>query len=84
QFDLFVYTVNADNSIGKLQAANFFAVDPDVVTIAAVPGRYLLRVSPTIPHGDSYTGQVSLENKVSPAIQGGISTPTFQNFQAPS
>ncbi|HYX31066.1 MAG TPA: hypothetical protein VE863_21195, partial [Pyrinomonadaceae bacterium] len=38
QFDLFVYTLNADGSVGKLQAANFFAVDPDVVTIAAVSG----------------------------------------------
>ncbi len=84
QFDLFVYTVNADNSIGKLQAANFFAVDPDVVTISAVSGRYLLRVSPTIPQGDSYTGKVTLENKVGAAVQGGISTPTFQNFQPPA
>ena len=84
QFDLFVYTLNADGSVGKLQAANFFAVDPDVVTIAAVSGKYLLRVSPTIPHGDSYTGKASLEQKVGPATQGGISTPVFQNFQAPS
>lgn len=84
QFDLFVYTVNGDGSTGKLQAANFFAVDPDVVTIAAVSGQYLLRVSPTIPLGDSYTGKVTLEQKVGPATQGGISTPTFQNFQAPA
>src|SRR5580765_4042672 len=26
QFDLFVYTLNSDGSLGKLQAANFFAV----------------------------------------------------------
>jgi hypothetical protein len=44
QFDLFVYTLNGDGSLGKLQAANFFAVNPDVVTIAAVSGQYLLRV----------------------------------------
>src|ERR1043166_3621562 len=84
QFDLFVYTLNGDGSIGKLQAANFFAVDPDVVTIAAVSGKYLLRVSPTIPHGDSFTGKASLEQKVGPANQAGISTPGFQNFQPPS
>ncbi len=84
QFDLFVFTINPDNTIGKLQAANFFAVNPDVVTISATPGRYLLRVSPTIPEGDSYLGKVTLENKVGAAIQGGISTPTFQNFQAPA
>src|SRR5213078_1650649 len=84
QFDLFVYTLKADGSLGKLQAANFFAVDPDVVTIAAVSGRYLLRVSPTIPDGDSYTGKATLEQKVGPANQAGISAATFQNFQAPS
>jgi photosystem II stability/assembly factor-like uncharacterized protein len=84
QFDLFVYTVNANNSIGKLQAANFFAVNPDVVTISAVSGRYLLRVSPTIPEGDSFTGKVTLDPKGAAAVQGGISTPTFQNFAAPT
>src|SRR5260221_1028221 len=84
QFDLFVYTLNSDGSLGKLQAANFFAVNPDVVTISAISGKYLLRVSPTIPLGDSYTGSATLEQKVRPAVQGGISTPTFQNFQSPS
>src|SRR6266853_2011456 len=84
QFDLFVYILNGDGSLGKLQAANFFAVNPDVVTISAVSGKYLLRVSPPIPLGDSYTGLVTLDQKVVPAVQGGISTPTFQNFQAPS
>ena len=83
QFDLFVYTVNSDGSIGKLQAANFFAVNPDVVTISAVSGRYLFRVSPTIPLGDSYTGKASLEPKVGPAAQGTLSTPAFTNYQAP-
>lgn len=84
QFDLFVYTLDTNGSMGKLQAANFFAVNPDVVTISAVSGDYLLRVSPTIPEGDSFTGKASLEQKVGPAIQGGISTPAFQNFQAPA
>lgn len=84
QFDLFVYTLNSDGSIGKLQAANFFAVNPDVVTISAVSGNYLLRVSPTIPHGDSFTGRASLENKLGPAIQANGNAPTFQNFQAPA
>jgi hypothetical protein len=83
QFDLFVFTINADGSTGKLQAANFFAVNPDVVTISAVSGRYLLRVSPTIPLGDSYTGRASLEPKVGPAAQGPLSTPAFTNYQAP-
>jgi hypothetical protein len=84
QFDIFVYSLNADGSVGKLMAANFFAVDPDVVTIPAVSGKYLLRVSPTIPLGASYTGRATLEQKVGPATQGGISIPTFDNFQAPS
>lgn len=84
QFDLFVYTLNGDGSLGKLQAANFFAVNPDVIAISAISGKYLLRVSPTIPLGDSYTGSATLEPKVAPAVQGGISTPTFQNFQSPS
>src|SRR6266487_2516848 len=79
QFDIFVYSLNADGSVGKLMAANFFAVDPDVVTIPAVSGKYLLRVSPTIPLGASYTGRATLEQKVGPATQGGISIPTFDN-----
>jgi hypothetical protein len=84
QLDLFVFTLNADGSLGKLQAANFFAVNPDVVTIAAVPGRYLLRVAPTIPLGESYNGKVTLEQKVGAARPGGLSTPAFQNLAAPA
>src|SRR5260370_13602389 len=39
QYDTFVFKLNPDNSLGPLIAANFFAVDPDVVTISAVAGR---------------------------------------------
>src|ERR1700730_17239332 len=42
QYDIFVYKLNPDNSLGPLIAANFTAVDPDVVTISAVSGNYLL------------------------------------------
>src|ERR1700730_3108413 len=47
QYDIFVFKLNPDNSLGPLIAANFFAVDPDVVTVSAVAGRYLLRIAPT-------------------------------------
>src|SRR5256714_15363388 len=30
QYDIFIYRLNADNSLGPLQAANYFPVDPDV------------------------------------------------------
>src|SRR5438552_16197633 len=44
QYDIFAFKLNPDNSLGPLIAANFFAVDPDVVTISAVSGKYLLRI----------------------------------------
>jgi hypothetical protein len=56
QYDLFVFKLNPDNSLGSLVAANFFAVDPDVVTISAVSGKYLLRIAPTIAQSAGRVG----------------------------
>lgn len=84
QFDIFIYKLNADNSPGPLIAANFFMVNPDVSTIPAVSGKYLLRVSPTIPLGDSITGKITLEQKQPAATAGTGSAPQFDNFQAPT
>jgi hypothetical protein len=84
QYDIFVYRLNADNSLGQLTAANFFAVDPDVVTISAIAGKYLLRIAPTINQGDTLTTKVTLEQKVAAANAGQGIAPRFQRFQAPS
>ena len=84
QYDIFVYRLNADDSLGQLTAANFFAVDPDVVTISAIAGKYLLRIAPTINQGDTLTTKITLEQKVAaaPTPASGVA-PRFQRFQAP-
>src|SRR6266852_2345737 len=85
QYDIFVYKVvtPANNPPGPLLAANFFAVDPDVVTIPAVSGTYLLRIAPTIAQGDTTTTRISLEQKVAAAPTGAGLTPRYQTYQAP-
>ncbi len=86
QYDIFVYKVltPANNPPGPLMAANFFAVDPDVVTIPAVSGTYLLRIAPTIAQGDVTTTKISLEQKVAAATVGGGLAPRYQTYQAPA
>ncbi len=83
QYDIFVYKLNPDSSLGSLVAANFFAVDPDVVTISAISGQYLLRIAPTIPQGDTTTTKISLEQKVAAAPAASGVAPRFQRYQAP-
>ena len=83
QYDIFVYKLNPDDTLGPLVAANFFAVDPDVTTISAISGKYLLRIAPTIAQGDITTTTVSLEQKISGAPTGTGLAPRFENFQAP-
>ena len=83
QYDIFVYKLNPDNSLGALTAANFFAVDPDVVTIAAISGNYLLRIAPTIAQGDITTTKITYEQKVGAAAIGSGIAPRFQRYQAP-
>ncbi|HEY0406751.1 MAG TPA: FG-GAP-like repeat-containing protein, partial [Pyrinomonadaceae bacterium] len=83
QFDIFIYKLNPDNSLGPLIAANFFQVNPDVTTIPAVSGRYLLRVAPTIPLGDSINAAVTLEQKPPAATAATGAAPRYENFQAP-
>src|SRR5256714_9595116 len=82
QYDIFVYRLNADNSLGSLVAANFFAVDPDVLTISAQSGKYLLRIAPTINQGDTLTTKVTLEQKVAAAAPASGTAPRFQSYQA--
>jgi hypothetical protein len=82
QYDIFVYKLNADNSLGSLVAANFFAVDPDVLTISAQSGKYLLRIAPTINQGDALTTKVTLEQKVAAAAPASGTAPRFQRYQA--
>jgi hypothetical protein len=85
QYDIFVYKVvnPASNPPGPLMAANFFAVDPDVVTIPAVSGTYLLRIAPTIAQGDITTTKITLEQKINGATAGAGLAPRYQNYQAP-
>src|SRR4029077_5258571 len=83
QYDIFVYKLNADNSLGSLVAANFFAVDPDVVTISAVSGKYLLRIAPTIAQGDTTTTKITLEQKVAAATTASGLAPRYQSYQGP-
>jgi hypothetical protein len=85
QYDIFVYKVvtPANNPPGPLMAANFFAVDPDVVTIPAVSGTYLLRIAPTIAQGDITTTKISLESKAAAAAIGAGLAPRYQTYQAP-
>jgi hypothetical protein len=83
QYDIFVYKLNPNNSLGPLIAANFFAVDPDVVTIPAVSGNYLLRIAPTIAQGDITTTKVTFEQKISSATVGSGPAPRFERYQAP-
>lgn len=85
QYDLFVFKVvtPANNPPGPLMAANFFAVDPDVATIPAVSGTYLIRIAPTIAQGDVTTTKITLEPKVAAAPVGAGLAPRFQNYQAP-
>src|SRR6185312_7624554 len=83
QYDLFVYKLNADNSLGSLVAANFFAVDPDVVTISAISGKYLLRIAPTIAQGDMTTTRITLEQKVAAAPVGSGLAPRYQSYKGP-
>jgi hypothetical protein len=83
QYDLFVFKLNPDNSLGSLVAANFFAVDPDVVTISAVSGKYLLRIAPTIAQGDTTTTKITFEQKIARAPVGSGIAPRFQRYQAP-
>ncbi len=85
QYDIFVYKVvnPANNPPGPLVAANFFAVDPDVVTISAISGTYLLRIAPTIAQGDVTTTTVTLEQKGSAAPVGTGIAPRYQNYVSP-
>jgi hypothetical protein len=85
QYDIFVYKIvtPANNPPGPLMAANFFAVDPDVVTIPAISGTYLLRIAPTIAQGDTTTTKISLEQKVAAAPLGPGLAPRYQTYQAP-
>jgi hypothetical protein len=85
QYDIFVYKVvnPASNPPGPLMAANFFAVDPDVVTIPAVSGTYLLRIAPTIAQGDITTTKITLEQKISGTTAGPGLAPRYQNYPAP-
>src|SRR5439155_163382 len=83
QYDIFVFKLNPDNSLGPLVAANFFAVDPDVVTISAVSGKYLLRIAPTIAQGDTTTTRITYEQKIGGAPTGAGLSPRFQRYQAP-
>jgi hypothetical protein len=83
QYDIFVYKLNVDNSLGSLVAANFFAVDPDVVTISAISGNYLLRIAPTIAQGDTSTTKITLEQKVAAAPIGPGLAPRYQNYHGP-
>ncbi|MCU1267608.1 MAG: hypothetical protein JWM21_3926 [Acidobacteria bacterium] len=83
QYDIFVYKLNPDNSLGSLIAANFFAVDPDVATIPALSGKYLLRIAPTIAQGDTTTTKITLEQKVAAAPSGTGLAPRYQNYQGP-
>jgi hypothetical protein len=83
QFDIFIYKVNPDNSLGPLIAANFFQVNPDVATIPALSGKYLLRIAPTIPLGDSITAKVTLEQKPAAAARATGRAPSYESFHAP-
>src|SRR5256714_6175940 len=82
QYDIFVYRLNADNSLGSLVAANFFAVDPDVLTISAQSGKYLLRIAPTINQGESLATEVTLDQKVAAAAPASGTAPRFQRYRA--
>src|SRR5260370_6603886 len=84
QYDTFVFKLNPDNSLGPLIAANFFAVDPDVATISAVSGKYLLRIAPTIAQGDATATKVTYEQKIGAAPAGSGLSPRFQRYHAPS
>ncbi len=84
QYDVFVFKFDGPNNTpGSLIAANFFAVDPDVLTIPAVSGSYLLRIAPTIAQGDITTTKITYEPKVAAATAGAGLSPRYQSYQAP-
>lgn len=84
QFDLYVF--EGDTQTGRIIAKNLgnqTYVDPDVVLIPAINGKYTIRVVPFLPNGQSITGTISLVPfpAVAPAETG--PAPTFTNYLSP-
>ncbi|MFL6209222.1 MAG: PKD domain-containing protein [Pyrinomonadaceae bacterium] len=83
-FDVSAYFRNSDGSLGGFANSSGSSADPEVMILPAIPQKYVIRVVPFNPLGQSFTATLTFEDKPRNLNPGTGVAPIYKNYPAPA
>ena len=83
-FDAYAFFRRADGTTAGLATSSGSSADPEVMILPAIPQKYLIRVVPFNPLGESITVKITYEPKNQNFNAGAGTAPGFRNYPAPN